>query len=80
MAATCQQRGTLGHACAPMICQQYVTRVHSPGLQFGIYSDAGLTTCAGYPGSLGHEADDAAIFASWGVGTCLLHSRGLRMC
>jgi alpha-galactosidase len=41
--------------------------VHSLGLKLGIYEDAGTTTCAGYPGSLGHEAQDAATFASWGV-------------
>lgn len=29
--------------------------VHSKGLKFGIYSDAGLKTCAGRPGSLFHE-------------------------
>src|SRR5215470_12299864 len=29
--------------------------VHSLGLQFGIYSDAGSKTCAGRPGGLGHE-------------------------
>ena len=41
--------------------------VHSLGLKLGIYEDAGTTTCAGYPGSFGHEAQDAAAFASWGV-------------
>jgi alpha-galactosidase len=25
--------------------------VHSKGLKFGIYSDAGTFTCGGYPGS-----------------------------
>ena len=29
--------------------------VHSRGLKFGIYSDAGVKTCAKRPGSLGHE-------------------------
>ena len=29
--------------------------VHSKGLKLGIYEDAGTATCAGYPGSLGHE-------------------------
>jgi alpha-galactosidase len=29
--------------------------VHSLGLKFGIYSDAASKTCAGRPGSLGHE-------------------------
>jgi alpha-galactosidase len=41
--------------------------VHSLGLKLGIYEDAGTTTCAHLPGSLGHEAQDAATFASWGV-------------
>lgn len=41
--------------------------VHSKGLKFGIYEDGGSATCAGYPGSLGHEAVDAQTFASWGV-------------
>jgi alpha-galactosidase len=41
--------------------------VHSKGLKLGIYEDAGTATCAGYPGSLGHETQDARLFASWGV-------------
>ena len=41
--------------------------VHSKGLKLGIYEDAGTQTCAGYPGSLGHETQDARLFASWGV-------------
>src|SRR3954471_3048712 len=41
--------------------------VHSLGLKLGIYEDAGTSTCAGYPGSLGHETQDARSFASWGV-------------
>ncbi len=41
--------------------------VHGLGLKLGIYEDAGTMTCAKFPGSLGHEATDAATFASWGV-------------
>jgi alpha-galactosidase len=41
--------------------------IHSKGLKFGIYSSPGPLTCAGYPGSYGHETQDAATFASWGV-------------
>src|SRR5450756_1840522 len=41
--------------------------VHSLGLKLGIYEDAGTATCAGYPGSLGHELVDAQTFADWGV-------------
>jgi len=41
--------------------------VHSKGLKFGIYSDAGEKTCAGRPGSMGHEYQDALTYAKWGV-------------
>ena len=41
--------------------------VHSKGLLFGIYSDAGNKTCAGRPGSLGYETNDAQTYAGWGV-------------
>lgn len=36
-------------------------------LSFGIYLDVGHTTCAGFPGSYGHEAQDVATIASWGA-------------
>jgi alpha-galactosidase len=41
--------------------------VHSKGLKFGIYSDAGAKTCAGHPGSRGHEYQDALTYAQWGI-------------
>lgn len=41
--------------------------VHSKGLKIGIYSDAGNKTCAGYPGSRGHEYQDARTYAEWGI-------------
>src|SRR2546429_4654274 len=41
--------------------------VHSKGLKLGIYSSAGTATCAGFPASLNHEQQDAALWASWGV-------------
>lgn len=41
--------------------------VHSKGLKFGMYSCAGVRTCADYPGSYGHEYTDAKTFAEWGV-------------
>ena len=41
--------------------------IHSKGLKFGIYSCAGTKTCAGRPGALGHEYQDARTYASWGV-------------
>jgi len=33
--------------------------MHSKGLKFGLYSDAGEKTCQGRPGSLGFEDVDA---------------------
>ena len=44
-----------------------VDYVHSKGLKFGIYSARGSLTCLGRPGSDGHEVQDAALWASWGV-------------
>ncbi len=40
--------------------------VHSLGLKIGIYSDAAELTCAGAPGSLGYEQQDARQYAQWG--------------
>lgn len=41
--------------------------IHAKGLKIGLYSDAGATTCAGYPGSRGYEYQDARTYASWGI-------------
>ncbi|MEU2225934.1 ricin-type beta-trefoil lectin domain protein [Streptomyces sp. NPDC018347] len=48
--------------------------IHGKGLKFGIYQAPNEKTCAqgvgtypGSTGSKGHEAQDAAAFASWGV-------------
>ncbi len=41
--------------------------VHSKGLKIGIYSGPGNKTCAGYPASLGHEEQDAKMYADWGI-------------
>ncbi|MFW6277600.1 MAG: glycoside hydrolase family 27 protein [Prolixibacteraceae bacterium] len=41
--------------------------VHSKGLKFGIYSDAGTMTCQKRPGSRGYEFQDARTYAEWGV-------------
>jgi alpha-galactosidase len=50
--------------------------VHGKGLKLGIYESANTDTCVGIyggiapsvaVGSLGHEAQDATTFASWGV-------------
>jgi len=41
--------------------------VHSKGLKIGIYSSPGPKTCGGYEGSLGHEEQDAKMYADWGI-------------
>ena len=41
--------------------------VHSKGLKIGIYSSPGPRTCGGYPGSYGHEEQDAKMYADWGI-------------
>ena len=41
--------------------------IHSKGLKFGIYSDAGRGTCQNRPGSRGYEFQDARTYAAWGV-------------
>ncbi|MER6303600.1 alpha-galactosidase [Kitasatospora sp. NPDC001539] len=40
---------------------------HGKGMKLGLYATDTYTTCQGHPGSLGHEATDAADFVSWGV-------------
>ncbi len=41
--------------------------VHAKGLKFGMYSCAGIRTCADYPSSFDYEYIDAQTFADWGV-------------
>jgi alpha-galactosidase len=52
--------------------------VHSKGLKLGIYSSPGAKTCAGYAGSLGHEEQDAATYAKWGIDYLKYDLCGLR--
>ena len=40
---------------------------HSKGLKIGIYSGPGTKTCGGYAASLGHEEQDAKMYAAWGI-------------
>lgn len=44
-----------------------VDYIHSKGLLAGLYSSAGTKSCAGYPGSLGNEQNDALQLAFWQV-------------
>ncbi|SEI44861.1 alpha-galactosidase [Frateuria terrea] len=67
-----KQRGARGELVAdpakfPQGIEAVAAYVHRKGLKLGIYESAGATTCAGYPGSIGHEQADAAQFARWGV-------------
>lgn len=39
--------------------------VHSKGLLFGLYSDAGTKTCQGRPGGYAFEEIDAQTYAKW---------------
>lgn len=41
--------------------------MHARNVSFGIYSDMGIKTCGGRPGSENHEEIDATTFAEWGV-------------
>jgi len=41
--------------------------VHDKGLKFGIYTDRGTKTCAGFPASENYEKIDATTYAEWGV-------------
>lgn len=41
--------------------------IHSKGLKFGLYSDAGTGTCQNRPGSYNYEEKDARQYAAWGV-------------
>jgi alpha-galactosidase len=48
--------------------QMVASGMKAAGYQYVvIYSDAGTRTCAGRPGSRGHEFQDALQYAAWGV-------------
>eukprot|EP01116_Phalansterium_solitarium_P024035 TRINITY_DN867_c0_g1_i1.p1 TRINITY_DN867_c0_g1~~TRINITY_DN867_c0_g1_i1.p1 ORF type:complete len:727 (+),score=197.67 TRINITY_DN867_c0_g1_i1:51-2183(+) len=49
----------------PSGLQATIDYVHSLGLKFGLYTDAGSRTCAGFAGAYGHEAIDAWTYAQW---------------
>ena len=40
---------------------------HDHGMKLGLYSSPGPETCGGCYGSWGHEVQDAATFAKWGI-------------
>ncbi|MFZ9594733.1 MAG: glycoside hydrolase family 27 protein [Bdellovibrionia bacterium] len=41
--------------------------LHAKDFKLGIYTSVGFQTCKGYPGSFGHEREDAQQFIDWGV-------------
>ena len=41
--------------------------VHGKGFKIGLYTTAGTSTCAGYPASANHFAQDANTYAAWGI-------------
>jgi alpha-galactosidase len=41
--------------------------LHARGLKLGLYSSPGPKSCAGFPGTYGHVAQDAKTWAAWGV-------------
>ena len=51
----------------PSGMQALADYVHSKGLKFGLYSDAGTGTCQNRPGGRGYEFQDARLYAAWGV-------------
>ena len=60
------QRGSRVLSTAVLTHEQPGTRTPPPLRACPIVTQ----TCDGLPGSLGHEREDAALFASWGVGEC----------
>ena len=54
-------------AISPVFSSWASSQECTAGLKFGIYSDAGFTTCLGYPGGRFHEQSDAESFADWDV-------------
>ena len=50
----------------PQGFEPLVAGLHARGFMAGIYTDRGTQQCGPSPGSLAHEAMDAAAFARWG--------------
>ena len=60
-------RLTWNHTTFPSGIPALVDYVHAKGMKFVIYSARCAATCARRAASLGHYAEDAETFASWGV-------------
>jgi alpha-galactosidase len=46
--------------------KNFTSELNALGFQAGIYGDAGYQTCAGFPGSYGHEEQDLETWSTWG--------------
>jgi hypothetical protein len=56
------------HSRFPRGIQWLSDYIHGKGLKFGMYTDIGRKTCAGYPGlGDGHMKQDIAQFVKWGI-------------
>lgn len=67
-----RQRNATGHLVADPAkfssgIDGLAREIHAMDLKLGLYGDAGLLTCASFPGSYGYEQQDADTIAAWGV-------------
>ena len=61
-------------AVFPSGFQHTIDHIRGAGMTLGMYIARGNQTCQGRPGTLYHEAQDAAQFAAWGVSYLKLDS------
>ncbi len=50
----------------PSGMKNFTDTIKSMGISASAYSDSGYETCAGYPGSWGHEVQDLLTWTEWG--------------
>jgi len=50
----------------PKGLKHFSSTIKAMGISASAYSDNGYETCAGYPGSYGHEVQDLETWTSWG--------------
>jgi alpha-galactosidase len=55
----------------PSGIQSLVQSLNGQGIQLGLTTSRGPTTCGGRPGSLGYEVNDANSYVQWGVSTVI---------
>lgn len=67
-----KQRNASGHMVAdpakvPQGMPAFSKQINKLGMSLAAYGDNGYETCAGYPGSYGHELQDLETWHSWGM-------------